>query len=90
MFSTPENSVLFCQEMILRIRVFPEALAWDRAKPPERVLFNISVEPTIFGAPVECIPHIIWISLLFLSFPFVTRYVHTEIFIRAHNLKQKL
>ncbi len=88
-FTTPEDSDLFCRVTILRINAIPEALRWDMSQPIERVLFNVAIGPTILGAPVECVPHILWVGLLLVFAPFVTRYIHREITLYDEICKHK-
>jgi hypothetical protein len=74
-FTTPADSALFCRETILRIRVFSEAVPWDRNKPLERILFNISIGGNFVGIPQECIPHIVWVATLLLLSPLLFRFI---------------
>ena len=88
-FSTPEDSISFCRQTLVRIRLISEAVPWDKDKAPGPVVFNLSVGPTLMGFPVECVPHAIAIVCLFLLAPFVITKVHAGIFEEEIFVKQK-
>jgi hypothetical protein len=82
-FTTPDDSALFCRKTVLRIRVYSEAVPWDRTKPLERILFNISIGGNFVGIPLECIPHVVWVAMLLLLSPLLVRFILLRI--RAAN-----
>jgi hypothetical protein len=68
-FTTPDDSTLFCLKTILRIRVFSEAVPWDTKMTRPRILFNVSIGRNFVGIPLECLPHIAWLVILLLVSP---------------------